>query len=96
MATIAEIRGRAPGAGSEFVLATDIRFASEKAILGQFEVGSAPSPAAARWRAWGAWPAVGAHPGRTLAGDERRGKPRRFKLAVPRQVGRALLEFFVR
>ena len=37
--TISEIRGRARGAGSEFVLATDIRFASEKAILGQFEVG---------------------------------------------------------
>ena len=39
VATISEIRGRARGAGSEFVLATDIRFASEKAILGQFEVG---------------------------------------------------------
>jgi hypothetical protein len=34
-ATVSEIRGRARGAGSEFVLATDIRFASEKAILGQ-------------------------------------------------------------
>jgi len=39
VATIAEIRARARGAGSEFVLATDIRFASEKAVLGQFEVG---------------------------------------------------------
>ena len=39
VATISEIRGRARGAGSEFVLATDIRFASEKAVLGQFEVG---------------------------------------------------------
>jgi enoyl-CoA hydratase/carnithine racemase len=39
VATISEIRGRARGAGSEFVLATDIRFASDKAILGQFEVG---------------------------------------------------------
>ncbi len=29
-ATISEIRGRARGAGSEFVLATGIRFASEK------------------------------------------------------------------
>ena len=38
--SIASIRGRARGAGSEFVLACDIRFASrEKAILGQFEVG---------------------------------------------------------
>src|SRR4029078_10893287 len=38
VATITEIRGRARGAGSEFVLATDIRFASENAILGQFQV----------------------------------------------------------
>jgi enoyl-CoA hydratase/carnithine racemase len=36
--------GRARGAGSEFVLATDIRFASEKAILGQFEVGVGAVP----------------------------------------------------
>ena len=43
-ATISEIRGRARGAGSEFVLATDIRFASEKAILGQFEVGLGAVP----------------------------------------------------
>jgi len=42
--TIAEIRGRARGAGSEFVLATDIRFASENAILGQFEVGVGAVP----------------------------------------------------
>src|SRR6476646_1691041 len=39
VATISEIRGRARGAGSEFVFSTDIRFASEKAVLGQFEVG---------------------------------------------------------
>src|ERR1700748_1097231 len=38
VATISEIRGRTRGAGSEFVLATDIRFASETAVLGQFEV----------------------------------------------------------
>jgi enoyl-CoA hydratase/carnithine racemase len=38
--TISAIRGIARGAGSEFVLATDIRFASrEKAVLGQMEVG---------------------------------------------------------
>ena len=43
-ATISEIRGRARGAGSEFVLATDIRFASETAILGQFEVGLGAIP----------------------------------------------------
>src|SRR6266850_4300468 len=38
--TISAIRGRARGAGSEFALATDIRFASrERAVLGQMEVG---------------------------------------------------------
>jgi enoyl-CoA hydratase/carnithine racemase len=44
VATICQIRGRTRGAGSEFVLATDIRFASEKAILGQFEVGVGAVP----------------------------------------------------
>ena len=44
VAAISEIRGRTRGAGSEFVLATDIRFASEKAILGQFEVGVGAVP----------------------------------------------------
>jgi enoyl-CoA hydratase/carnithine racemase len=44
VATISEIRGRTRGAGSEFVLATDIRFASEHAILGQFEVGVGAVP----------------------------------------------------
>jgi enoyl-CoA hydratase/carnithine racemase len=44
LASIAEIRGRARGAGSEFVLACD-RFASrERAILGQFEVGMGAVP----------------------------------------------------
>jgi len=43
--SIASIRGRARGAGSEFVLACDIRFASrEKAVLGQFEVGIGAVP----------------------------------------------------
>jgi enoyl-CoA hydratase/carnithine racemase len=43
--TISAIRGIARGAGSEFVLATDIRFASrEKAVLGQMEVGFAAVP----------------------------------------------------
>jgi enoyl-CoA hydratase/carnithine racemase len=43
-ATISEIRGRTRGAGSEFVLATDIRLASEKAVLGQPEVGLGAVP----------------------------------------------------
>jgi len=42
--TISAIRGRARGAGSEFVLATDLRFAGDKAILGQFEVGLGSVP----------------------------------------------------
>ena len=44
VATICELRGRTRGAGSEFALATDIRFASEKAVLGQFEVGVGAVP----------------------------------------------------
>jgi enoyl-CoA hydratase/carnithine racemase len=44
--SIASIRGRARGAGSEFVLACDLRFASrENTMLGQFEVGTGVVPA---------------------------------------------------
>jgi enoyl-CoA hydratase/carnithine racemase len=43
--TIASIRGRVRGAGSEFVLACDLRFASrENALLAQFEVGTGVVP----------------------------------------------------
>jgi enoyl-CoA hydratase/carnithine racemase len=43
--TISAIRGRARAAGSELVLATDIRFASrERAVLGQPEVGFGAIP----------------------------------------------------
>jgi len=39
------LRSRARGAGSEFVIATDLRFASrEKAVLGQFEIGVGAIP----------------------------------------------------
>ncbi|HTU71911.1 MAG TPA: enoyl-CoA hydratase/isomerase family protein [Trebonia sp.] len=45
--SISAIRGRVRGAGSEFVLATDIRFASrEKAILGQWEAATGVAPGA--------------------------------------------------
>jgi enoyl-CoA hydratase/carnithine racemase len=41
VASIAAIRGRVRGAGSEFILACDMRFASrENTLMGQFEVGS--------------------------------------------------------
>ena len=53
--SVASIRGRARGAGSEFVLACDLRFASrENTLLGQFEVaiglvpGGAPMARLAR------------------------------------------------
>jgi enoyl-CoA hydratase/carnithine racemase len=43
--SIASIRGRVRGAGSEFALACDLRFASrEKAWLGHFEVGAGGIP----------------------------------------------------
>jgi enoyl-CoA hydratase/carnithine racemase len=43
--TIAAVRGIARGAGSEFALATDIRFGSrEKTILGQMEIGFGAVP----------------------------------------------------
>jgi enoyl-CoA hydratase/carnithine racemase len=42
--TISAINGRVRGAGSEFVLHTDIRFAGPKAILGQPEVGFGAVP----------------------------------------------------
>jgi enoyl-CoA hydratase/carnithine racemase len=43
--SIASIRGRARGAGSEFVLACDVRFASrESTLLGQFEVATGVVP----------------------------------------------------
>src|SRR5580704_16461798 len=45
VASIASIRGRATGVGSELSLASDLRFASrEKAILSQWEVGAALVP----------------------------------------------------
>ncbi len=46
--SICAIRGRARGAGSEFILACDLRFASrENTVLGQFEVGIGVVPGGA-------------------------------------------------
>jgi enoyl-CoA hydratase/carnithine racemase len=42
--SIASIRGRARGAGSELALAADIRLAGDRAILAQFEVGTGVVP----------------------------------------------------
>ena len=42
--SIASLRGRTRGAGSEFALACDIRLAGDKAILAQFEVGTGVVP----------------------------------------------------
>lgn len=43
--SIASIRGRATGVGSELALAADMRFASrEKAVLSQFEIGAGFAP----------------------------------------------------
>ena len=45
LVTIAQIEGRVRAAGSEFVLACDMRFASrENTLLGQFEVGAGVVP----------------------------------------------------
>jgi len=42
--SIASIRGRARGAGSEFIVACDIRLAGDKAILARFEVATGVVP----------------------------------------------------
>ena len=51
--SIASIRGRATGLGSELALACDKRFASrEKAILSHFEVGAGIVPGGGPWRGY--------------------------------------------
>lgn len=47
--SIATITGRVRGGGSEFVLACDMRFAGDRAMFGQPEVGLGASLAPARF-----------------------------------------------
>jgi enoyl-CoA hydratase/carnithine racemase len=44
--TISAIRGRVRGAGGEFVLATDLRFAGDRAVVGHFDVAVGTVPGA--------------------------------------------------
>jgi enoyl-CoA hydratase/carnithine racemase len=59
--TIAKLRGRARGAGSELALACDMRFAArENTVLGQPEIGFGASPAQVGCNTWaGCWAGAG-------------------------------------
>jgi enoyl-CoA hydratase/carnithine racemase len=59
--TIAKLRGRARGAGSELALACDMRFAArENAVLGQPEVGFGAPRAPVGCSTWrGCWAGAG-------------------------------------
>jgi enoyl-CoA hydratase/carnithine racemase len=60
VATICQIRGRARGAGSEFVLAATSGSRRRRPYWASSRSASERCPAAARWRGWGAWSAAGA------------------------------------
>ena len=95
LVTIAQIEGRVRGAGSEFVLAMDMRFAArESAIFGQFEpaFGVIPGGGAAQHlvASDGPRPSARGHAGRR---GLRRGSGRALRLDQPRAARGELGEF---
>ena len=87
LVTIAQIEGRVRAAGSEFVLACDMRFAArESAIFGQFEPAFGQVPGGGRRPAPDAPDGSGAGPG---GHAERRGLRRRARRALRLDQSRA-------
>ena len=95
LVTIAQIEGRVRGAGSEFVLACDMRFAArETAIFAQFEsaFGQIPGGGATQYLTRRHGPRPRAR-GPAERGRLRRGTRRTVRLDQPRLPASALAEF---